>query len=285
MTALFAALPEADPRLRLLIELAAELRAGQAVRATRSELVLGPVGRFGLGPFVVQGRRKKHNEVVYLHPELRAVTDEVCRLGICRRRQRRSGEGISRSTTFSGWRPARRKGEAGPVPAVTPGSDGDSRDVPEARGAGGVRETYPRISPPTQESEKPRRRKRHQGLHLTKSGRRDLNPRPPEPHRDTPACPAVKVREFSGFCGHGIDGVVKPLRVFGGSTHRPHRPDDVRPHAGPDLPRRAILTFRRISPNPGSVVSLVPPPSDPCPARHRRGPRDRPRVGKLKSLT
>jgi hypothetical protein len=110
MTALFAALPEADPRLRLLIELAAELRAGQAVRATRSELVLGPVGRFGLGPFVVQGRRKKHNEVVYLHPELRAVTDEVCRLGICRRRKRRSGEGISRSTTFPAG--GRRGGKA-----------------------------------------------------------------------------------------------------------------------------------------------------------------------------
>jgi hypothetical protein len=33
VAALFAALPAADPRLRLLFELAAELRAGQAVRA------------------------------------------------------------------------------------------------------------------------------------------------------------------------------------------------------------------------------------------------------------
>ncbi|MEX2584350.1 MAG: hypothetical protein WD766_13860, partial [Gemmatimonadota bacterium] len=32
---IFAALPEGDPRLRLLLELAAELRVGQAVKARR----------------------------------------------------------------------------------------------------------------------------------------------------------------------------------------------------------------------------------------------------------
>ncbi|HEX6748760.1 MAG TPA: hypothetical protein VF092_15790 [Longimicrobium sp.] len=74
---IFAALPAADPRLRLLVELAAELRAGQAVRAKRSDLVLDAVGGFGLGRFIVHGRGKKHGEVVDLHPELRALVDEV----------------------------------------------------------------------------------------------------------------------------------------------------------------------------------------------------------------
>ena len=41
VAALFAALPQADPRLRLLVELAAELRAGQAVRARRTDLTFG----------------------------------------------------------------------------------------------------------------------------------------------------------------------------------------------------------------------------------------------------
>lgn len=77
VAAFFAALPEADPRLLLLIELTAELRAGQAVRAKRSDLVLALVGGFGLGRFVVHGRGKKHGEVVDLHPELRTVVDEM----------------------------------------------------------------------------------------------------------------------------------------------------------------------------------------------------------------
>lgn len=81
MTAPFTALPDANPRLPLLIELTAELRLCQAVRAQRSDLVLGPIGRFGLGRFVVQGRGKKHGEVVDLHPELRAVADEVLSVG------------------------------------------------------------------------------------------------------------------------------------------------------------------------------------------------------------
>jgi hypothetical protein len=81
VSAIFNALPKADPRLRLLVELAAELRAGQAVRAKRSDLVLDPVGGFGLGRFVVHGSGKKHGEIVDLHPELRALVDEVLTSG------------------------------------------------------------------------------------------------------------------------------------------------------------------------------------------------------------
>lgn len=81
VAAIFAALPLGDPRLRLLIELAAELRAGQAVRGKRSDLDLGRTGGFGLGRFVVHGAGKKHGEVVDLHPELRALVDEVLATG------------------------------------------------------------------------------------------------------------------------------------------------------------------------------------------------------------
>ena len=57
--------------------LAAELRAGQALRARRSDLDLGPIGGFALGRFTVRGRRRKAGEVVDLHPELGAFVDEV----------------------------------------------------------------------------------------------------------------------------------------------------------------------------------------------------------------
>lgn len=80
VAAIFAALPQGDERLRLLVELAAELRAGQAVRARRSDLHLTG-GGFGLGRFVVQGAGRKHGEVVDLHPELRALVDEVLSTG------------------------------------------------------------------------------------------------------------------------------------------------------------------------------------------------------------
>lgn len=55
VAAIFAALPQCDPRLRLLIEIAAELRAGQAVRAKRSDLILDTVGRYEVGRFIVHG--------------------------------------------------------------------------------------------------------------------------------------------------------------------------------------------------------------------------------------
>lgn len=78
---LFRALPEADPRLRLLIEMAAELRSGQAVRARRSDLDLSEVGGFELGRFTVRGSGRKHGEVVHLHPEVRSLIDEVLTTG------------------------------------------------------------------------------------------------------------------------------------------------------------------------------------------------------------
>lgn len=78
---IFAALPQGDPRVRLLVELAAELRAGQAVRARRSDLDLEPIGGFQLGRFVVHGAGKKRGEIVDLHPELRALVDEVLESG------------------------------------------------------------------------------------------------------------------------------------------------------------------------------------------------------------
>lgn len=82
VAAIFAALPKAHPRLRLLIELAAERRAGQAVRAKRSDLTLDEeVGGFGLGRFIVHGAGKKHGETVDLHPELRALVDEELSTG------------------------------------------------------------------------------------------------------------------------------------------------------------------------------------------------------------
>ncbi len=73
----FAGLPQGDSRLWLLVELAAELRAGQAVRGRRSDLNLAPVGGYGLGRFVVRGAGKKLGEVVDLHPELRALVDHM----------------------------------------------------------------------------------------------------------------------------------------------------------------------------------------------------------------
>lgn len=74
---ILAALPKGDPRLRLLMELASELRAGQAVRARRTDLKLAMVGGFGLGRFVVHGRGKKLGGTVDLHHELRVLVDEV----------------------------------------------------------------------------------------------------------------------------------------------------------------------------------------------------------------
>jgi integrase len=81
VAALFAALPQADPRLRLLVELAAELRAGQAVRARRTDLTLDMVGGFERGRFIVYGAGKKRGETVDLHPELRTLVDEVLSTG------------------------------------------------------------------------------------------------------------------------------------------------------------------------------------------------------------
>lgn len=81
MGQLFQALPGADPRLRLLLELAAELRGGQAAQARRSDLDLGPTGGFRMGRFTVPGSGRKTGEIVDLHPELREYVEEVLRDG------------------------------------------------------------------------------------------------------------------------------------------------------------------------------------------------------------
>ena len=83
VAAIFAALPQGDPRLRMLVELAAELRAGQAVLARRSDLHLSG-GGFDKGRLYVRGAGKKHGEVVDLHPELRALVDETLSTGYLR---------------------------------------------------------------------------------------------------------------------------------------------------------------------------------------------------------
>ena len=69
-----------DPRVRTVVELGAELRPGQVLRAMRSHLDLTPaVGGYGLGRFLGEdlGRGRKEAETVDLHPELRAYIDHV----------------------------------------------------------------------------------------------------------------------------------------------------------------------------------------------------------------
>lgn len=78
---LFRALPQADPRLALVLQLAMELRVGQAARARRSDLSLDRVGAYGLGRFRVRGVGRKAGEVVDLHPELRSYLDDVLTFG------------------------------------------------------------------------------------------------------------------------------------------------------------------------------------------------------------
>lgn len=73
--ALFRNLHKADPRVQLVIQLGAELRAGQVSRSMRSHLDLGGVGAFGLGTFEVEGRGKKHGEIVHLTPAQRDYVD------------------------------------------------------------------------------------------------------------------------------------------------------------------------------------------------------------------
>jgi hypothetical protein len=73
--ALFRNLHKADPRVQLVIQLGAELRAGQVSRSMRSHLDLGEVGAFGLGMFEVEGRGKKHGEIVHLTPAQREFVD------------------------------------------------------------------------------------------------------------------------------------------------------------------------------------------------------------------
>ena len=81
VAAIFARSAHGDPRLRFLVELAAELRAGQAVRGKRSDLDLGRRADSVWAGSSFIGAGKKHGEVVDLHPELRALVDEVLSTG------------------------------------------------------------------------------------------------------------------------------------------------------------------------------------------------------------
>lgn len=68
------ALPKADPRIALAIELAAEARLGQSLRAMRSHLDLS-VG--GHGAFRVHGDGGKHGVYIHLTPDMRAAVDRA----------------------------------------------------------------------------------------------------------------------------------------------------------------------------------------------------------------
>jgi len=89
-------------------------------------------------------------------------------------------------------------------------------------------------------------------------GRRDLDPRPPEPHRDPSACAGVKEHEFPGFSRHATDGLAKPIRVFGGSTHRPHRPLDQKRRSCDD----GALSGREVKPSRPLAASITTCSSD-----------------------
>lgn len=79
--------PYCDPRVRTLVEIGAELRPGQVLRATRShlDLTLG-LGGFGLGRFLGEklGKGQKAGETVDLHPELRGYVEEILDAGYLR---------------------------------------------------------------------------------------------------------------------------------------------------------------------------------------------------------
>jgi integrase len=76
MGAIFRALPKADPRIRLAIELAAEARLGQALRCMRSNLDLSEIGGDKLGRFTIPDSVKKMGVTIDLSPSMRATVDE-----------------------------------------------------------------------------------------------------------------------------------------------------------------------------------------------------------------
>ena len=72
--------PLCDARIRTAVEIGAELRAGQVLRAMRSHLDLTDgLGYYRLGRFLgsAVGVRKKKGQDLDLHPELRAYLDHV----------------------------------------------------------------------------------------------------------------------------------------------------------------------------------------------------------------
>lgn len=77
---LWAALPKADPRVRLAVEIGAELRLGQVVERTRRSDVV-PHGIHEIGMVIVHGSGKKFGEDVVLNDEQRAGLVEAITTG------------------------------------------------------------------------------------------------------------------------------------------------------------------------------------------------------------
>jgi integrase len=76
--------PDADARIRLAFRLAGEARLGQALRCSREQLDLGPVGKYGLGRFTIPDCVKKLGVELDLTPETRAAVDLVLTRGYLR---------------------------------------------------------------------------------------------------------------------------------------------------------------------------------------------------------
>lgn len=79
---LWAALPHADPRLQLGMEIGAELRLGQLPRSRRSDVLRH--GVYEIGAVRVHGRGKKHVETVVLTPEQRMFLSRALHSGYLR---------------------------------------------------------------------------------------------------------------------------------------------------------------------------------------------------------
>jgi hypothetical protein len=75
--------PLCDPRVAMVVEIGAELRPGQVLRAMRSHLDLAPVGAFRQGRFhgAKLGRGEKRGQDLDLHPETRARIDYALEVG------------------------------------------------------------------------------------------------------------------------------------------------------------------------------------------------------------
>ncbi|HEY0779093.1 MAG TPA: hypothetical protein VGD56_14075 [Gemmatirosa sp.] len=75
--AIVAALPDADPRLRLAVALGAGLRLGQVLRVMRGDVALERTAECPHGRVVVRGRGRKPGETVDLTAEQRAEVDDA----------------------------------------------------------------------------------------------------------------------------------------------------------------------------------------------------------------
>lgn len=80
MVRLWDALPSADPRLELAVQIGAELRLGQVVRSMRSDIF--PVRGHQIGGVQVHGRGKKRGERVVFTPEQRHVVTRALLWGV-----------------------------------------------------------------------------------------------------------------------------------------------------------------------------------------------------------